>query len=85
VEKLRVVQISDIHFSRLKRCRISRKNTDIISGLEPDILVSTGDLIDDGLREQIRLRGCSGILKQGMEKYAATGNHEIFCGHSYYR
>jgi uncharacterized protein len=80
VERLRVVQISDIHFSRLNGVGLAERITEIVSGLEPDILVSTGDLIDDGLREQERVKGLFRGIKTKYGKYAATGNHEFFAG-----
>ena len=80
LERLRVVQISDIHFSRTNGVGLAEKITDIVSGLEPDILVSTGDLIDDGLREQERVKALFRGIKTKYGKYAATGNHEFFAG-----
>ncbi len=78
MERLRVVQISDIHFSRTNGVGLAERITEIVSGLEPDILVSTGDLIDDGLREQERVKGLFRAIKTRYGKYAATGNHEFF-------
>lgn len=80
VERLRVVQISDIHFSRTNGVGLAERITDIVSGLEPDILVSTGDLIDDGLREKERVKDLFRGIKSKYGKYAATGNHEFFAG-----
>jgi predicted MPP superfamily phosphohydrolase len=80
VDKLRVVQISDIHFSRTNGIRLAGKITGIISDLKPDLLVSTGDLIDDGLQERERVQAMFSGIKTKYGKYAATGNHEFFAG-----
>ncbi len=79
-DKLRVVQISDIHFSRTNGIRLAEKITGIISGLKPDLLVSTGDLIDDGLQEREKVQVMFRAIKTRYGKYAATGNHEFFAG-----
>lgn len=80
VENLRVVQISDIHFSRTNGVRLAEKITGIISGLNPDMLVSTGDLIDDGLKEREKVQSLFRRIETRYGKYAATGNHEFFAG-----
>ncbi|MBN1904578.1 MAG: metallophosphoesterase [Deltaproteobacteria bacterium] len=80
VERLRVVQISDIHFSRINGIRLAEKITGMISGLNPDLLVSTGDLIDDGLKEQDKVKRLFRDINSKYGKYAATGNHEFFAG-----
>jgi predicted MPP superfamily phosphohydrolase len=80
VEQLRVVQVTDIHFSRTNGIRLAEKITGIISGLNPDLLVSTGDLIDDGLGEEEKVKALFRGIKTTYGKYAATGNHEFFAG-----
>ncbi len=80
VRRLRVVQISDIHFSRINGVRLAKKITGILSGLEPDLLVSTGDLIDDGLRHPVKVQVLFSSITTKYGKYAATGNHEFFAG-----
>ena len=77
---LRIVQISDIHFSVINNVRLARKIVDKIEGLSPDILVSTGDLIDRGLEEKGRVAELFRSLKVPYGKYAVTGNHEFYTG-----
>lgn len=77
---LRIVQISDAHLGVL----IGRQGLDAIldqvAALHPDVLVSTGDLVDaqaqfvDGLSNRIRDR------LPGVPKFAVTGNHEFYAG-----
>jgi len=80
IDLLRVVQISDIHFSRTNGLKLADKITGIIKELNPDILVSTGDLIDDGLKEVEEVQGLFREINTSYGKYAATGNHEFIAG-----
>jgi predicted MPP superfamily phosphohydrolase len=76
----RIVQITDLHLGLLTdEARIQRMVADI-NALRPDLIVSTGDLVDmqtdhiskfaPTLRKLHATHGC----------YAVTGNHEAFAG-----
>ncbi len=76
----KIVQISDIHLGvvvgegRLKRI------LDIVKDEEPDLLVSTGDLVDG---EMCNLTGVVRMLREispPYGKFAITGNHEFYAG-----
>jgi predicted MPP superfamily phosphohydrolase len=77
---IRIVQISDVHLGVLVREERLKKIVKIIQELKPDILVSTGDLVDaviDGKEKYVKfLRE----LDPKYGKYAVTGNHEFFAG-----
>lgn len=77
---LKIAQISDVHLGLIVRedrlARILRE----VKNADPDILVSTGDLVDgqiDGLGNFERL-----LLEINPRygKFAVTGNHEFFSG-----
>ena len=78
IENLRIVQISDIHFSNINGVGLANRITDVVMGLHPDLLVSTGDLIDDGLRDPDKVEVLFSSIKTKYGKYAVTGNHEFF-------
>jgi hypothetical protein len=80
VSRLRIVQITDIHFSTLNGVKFARKIEKIIRGLHPDILVSTGDLIDRGLVEKESVASLFRAIKTTYGKYAIAGNHEFISG-----
>jgi hypothetical protein len=80
VSSLRIVQITDIHFSTLNGIKLARKIEKIIKGLHPDILVSTGDLIDRGLVEMEGVASLFRAIKTTYGKYAIAGNHEFISG-----
>ncbi|MDA8122806.1 MAG: metallophosphoesterase [Deltaproteobacteria bacterium] len=80
IERVRVAQISDIHFGLMVRHGKAAAIAELVERAGPDILVSTGDLVDarinhlDGLPEILRgIRAPAG-------KYLVTGNHEFYAG-----
>ena len=80
INELRIVQISDIHFSATNSTRLARKIVKIIKDLNPDILVSTGDLIDRDLYDNGKVAALFRDIKVPYGKYAVTGNHEFYTG-----
>ena len=80
IHNLRIVQISDIHFSNINSVRLAKKITDQIKALNPHILVSTGDFIDRGLKEKGKVAALFRSIKAPYGKYATTGNHEFYGG-----
>jgi predicted MPP superfamily phosphohydrolase len=80
MNSFRVVQISDVHFSPTNGVRLARKIYDIIKELDPDLLISTGDLFDGGLRERSTIIDLLRDLEAPYGKYACTGNHEFIHG-----
>ena len=80
ISSLRVVQISDIHFSATNGLGPARKITGIIMGLKPDLLVSTGDLIDRVYKDKEVIAGLFTAIDAPYGKFAATGNHEFISG-----
>jgi len=77
IDTLRIVQITDIHFSRINGLKLADKIVGIVAGLNPDIFVSTGDLLDDGLKEVTAVQDLFRSIDVKYGKYAATGNHEF--------
>ncbi len=77
---LRIAQISDVHLGILiGRQRLDRMLAQL-DALQPDILVSTGDLVD---AEAHHLDGLSSRLAAYQPrhgKFAITGNHERYAG-----
>jgi predicted MPP superfamily phosphohydrolase len=80
IDGLRIVQISDIHFSATNSTRLARKIVKIIKDLNPDILVSTGDLIDRDLYDKGKVAAFFRDIQVPYGKYAVTGNHEWYTG-----
>jgi predicted MPP superfamily phosphohydrolase len=77
---LRVIQISDMHLGVLiGRYRLAGVLAEVTS-LNPDILVSTGDLVDAQAHHLDGLSGMLAELKPRYGKFAVTGNHETYVG-----
>ncbi len=80
VGRLRIVQISDVHLGLIVREERLKRILSIVKAANPDILVSTGDLVDG---EICRLNDLSNMLAEirpRYGKYAVTGNHEFYAG-----
>ena len=80
VGSLRIVQISDVHLGLIVRERRLKKILEKVKAENPDILVSTGDLVDGQID---RLEGIEDFLKAIVTRYgkfAITGNHEFYAG-----
>jgi predicted MPP superfamily phosphohydrolase len=78
--KIRIVQISDVHVGLIIRNNRLQAILDRVKEAKPDILVSTGDLLDgelDNVMSQAR-QFVSITPKYG--KYAVLGNHEYYAG-----
>jgi len=80
IRRIRVVQISDVHLglivgkSRLER--ILRQ----VKDARPDILVSTGDLVDGQMDDLEALTDMFRSIPATYGKFAITGNHEFYAG-----
>ena len=80
INRLTIVQISDVHLGLINKDVPLRRVVDIIKSINPDIVVSTGDLVDGQINT---LNGLSGLLKEvnpRYGKYAIMGNHEFYAG-----
>jgi predicted MPP superfamily phosphohydrolase len=80
IGRLTIVQISDIHLGLIvgkKRLeRILKKVTEA----DPDILISTGDLVDGQINKLAGLDEPLRNITPPYGKFAITGNHEYFAG-----
>lgn len=80
VERLRIVQISDLHLGLLSRGGTARKVADAIAALEPDLLVATGDVVDAQINHIEGMADSLSALHPPWGKFAVTGNHEVYAG-----
>ncbi|MEN6575543.1 MAG: metallophosphoesterase [Phycisphaerales bacterium] len=72
-DSFRIVQISDLHCDRT--ARNEERVVQIINSLKPDIVVATGDYLND-LAGLPRLRQMLSRLEAPLGKFAVTGNFE---------
>jgi predicted MPP superfamily phosphohydrolase len=86
IKKIRILQISDVHIGMLFREERLERVLKVIRDAKPDIIVSTGDLVDGKLnREDVKshqdnLAAMLASLPSPAGKYAVTGNHENYAG-----
>ena len=86
IRSIRVVQISDIHVGLLFGESRLEPVLQAVRAAHPDILVSTGDLVDGRLsREDLlshldRMAAMIAAIPASGGKFAVTGNHEYYAG-----
>ncbi len=80
ISRLRIVQISDVHMGLILRNLRLRNIIDKVKEADPDILVSTGDLLDGQINGLTGLAGMLGEINPKYGKFAITGNHEFYAG-----
>ena len=80
INSLRIVQISDVHLGLIVRHKRLQKILDAVQQADPDILVSTGDLVDGQISKLAGLAEMLAEIKPRYGKYAVTGNHEFYAG-----
>jgi predicted MPP superfamily phosphohydrolase len=80
VGKITIVQVSDIHLGLIVREGRLRLITDAVKRANPDILVSTGDLVDGQIDGLNGLIGMLDEIRPRYGKFAVTGNHEFYAG-----
>ena len=80
VGKIRIVQISDVHVGVLVREKRLAAILRSVSEAQPDLLVSTGDLVDGQLNSMSEAMAQFRELRPRYGKFAVTGNHEFYAG-----
>ena len=78
--RIRIVQISDVHLGLIVREKRLKLILAAVKKAAPDILVSTGDLVDSEMARQNSLAGMIKEIIPRYGKFAVTGNHEYYAG-----
>ena len=77
---VRIVQISDVHLGMIVReDRLSRILQEV-KRANPDLFLSTGDLVDAQVTQLNHLSGLLQEIRPRWGKFAVTGNHEYYAG-----
>ncbi len=85
-DRLRLVQISDVHLGLLVGEERLQRILARVNEARPDILLSSGDLVDGRLNQQdaLKIHGKTAEMLAAVAaplgKYAVTGNHEFYSG-----
>jgi predicted MPP superfamily phosphohydrolase len=80
IGRIRLVQISDVHLGLIVRERRLQRIIGEINKANPDLLVSTGDLVDGQINDLSGLVEGLRQIKPRYGKFAVTGNHEYYAG-----
>ncbi len=80
VGKLTIVQISDVHLGLIVREVRLKRIIEVINRASPDLLVSTGDLVDGQINRMTGLAELLRDIRPRLGKFAVTGNHEVYAG-----
>jgi hypothetical protein len=80
IGRLRIAQLSDVHIGMIVREERLRRILDAVRKAEPDLLVSTGDLLDGQIDNLMSSADLLRQIRPRYGKYAVMGNHEYFAG-----
>ncbi|MCX5870946.1 MAG: metallophosphoesterase [Deltaproteobacteria bacterium] len=78
--RIRIAQISDVHLGLIVREGRLKRIIARIQEKKPDILVSTGDLVDGQLNHLTKEAELLAEVNPPLGKFAITGNHEFYAG-----
>jgi len=79
-KSFRIAQISDMHAGLLIGKSYIKKVANLIAKENPDLLISTGDLVDASMCHLDNMMAPLRNLTPPSGKYAITGNHEFYAG-----
>ena len=77
-EGFKLVQISDIHSGSYDSYNQVMKGINMINGLEPDVLVFTGDLVNSSKNEIDPYISAFKAAESKEGKFSITGNHDYY-------
>ncbi|MBN2398703.1 MAG: metallophosphoesterase [Deltaproteobacteria bacterium] len=80
VGRFRIVQISDLHLGIIVREKRLERILEEVRAAAPDMLVSTGDLVDGETNNMLELSELLRAIDPPYGKFAVTGNHEFYAG-----
>ena len=80
VERLKIVQISDVHIGLIVREERVNRIIKEVRKANPDMLISTGDLVDGQIDSLASLSDILQEINPPYGKFAITGNHEFYAG-----
>lgn len=80
LEGVRIVQLSDVHLGPFLRSRWLERRLTQVGALRPDLIVVTGDLLDQDAALSESLVPWLRQLKARYGVWGVTGNHEFYAG-----
>jgi hypothetical protein len=80
IGRLKIALISDVHLGLIVREGRLQRIIKAVNAEKPDILVSTGDLVDGEIDDLAGLAAMLRDVHAPYGKFAVTGNHEFYAG-----
>jgi len=77
---IRIVQITDVHLGMIVREERLLRILHEVRKANPDLLISTGDLVDAQIHQLNHLSDLLQEIRPALGKFAITGNHEYYAG-----
>jgi len=77
---LRIVQFSDVHIGSFVDGGRLTQLADAINACRPDVVVCTGDLVDDRIEQLQQAQDVLRALRARIGTFLCMGNHEYFVG-----
>jgi predicted MPP superfamily phosphohydrolase len=82
-KNIRIMQISDVHFSPVISVPKALKIKELVEKEKPDLLLSTGDLLDRAIRNSSEVSKILKSISAPLGKVAIMGNHEFIADIDY--
>ena len=80
LDGMRIVQLSDLHVGPHTSRRHLARIADAVQGAQPELIVVTGDQVDDYARDVEPLGEAFGGLSAPLGVIAVAGNHDVYAG-----
>ncbi len=80
LDGMRIVQLSDLHVGPHTSARHLRRIREAVRGASPELIVLTGDQVDDYARDVEPLGRAFGDLAAPLGVIAIAGNHDVYAG-----
>lgn len=77
---LRIVQVSDLHVGPHTSTRFLARVVKAVADAAPDLLVITGDQVDDYAEDVSHFAAAFGALRAPLGVFAVAGNHDVYAG-----
>lgn len=75
---IKILHISDLHLNQVMREDKIKLILDVYKKEKPDIVISTGDLVDGNVRNKESYISLLKMINPPLGKYAILGNHEYY-------
>ncbi len=80
VDRIKILHISDMHLGPVMGADKIELVKEVWEREKPDLIVSTGDLVDGNMRGKDGLADMLRLMTAPLGKYAVLGNHEYYRG-----